>query len=158
MSPLKPTIRESIDAGGRSVMDPSNAGGFVGSSKMKPRSTYRGSLYLKWRSLRADGGIRGGGWRRKGDGRVLRRRREGGDRRGIDVSPPYPREAIVKTIISSMTKPAYLLDITLLTQLKKDCHPSIYTGSALDDCSHWCLAGVPDTWNHLPYAASVTTK
>ncbi|KAK0602230.1 hypothetical protein LWI29_031549 [Acer saccharum] len=72
--------------------------------------------------------------------------------------PPYPGEAIVKTVISSMAKPVYLLDITLLTQLRKDGHPSIYTGSALDDCSHWCLAGVPDTWNHLLYAALVTSK
>ncbi|KAK1582652.1 hypothetical protein Q3G72_017002 [Acer saccharum] len=72
--------------------------------------------------------------------------------------PPHTGEAIVKTVISSMAKPAYLLDITLLTHLRKDGQPSVYTGSALDDCSHWCLAGVPDTWNHLLYAALVTSK
>ncbi|MBA0580039.1 hypothetical protein Gorai_022275 [Gossypium raimondii] len=71
--------------------------------------------------------------------------------------PPVPGEAILKTVLSKMTKPAYLLDITLLTQLRKDGHPSIYAraGPKLIDCSHWCLAGVPDTWNQLLYAALV---
>ncbi|KAJ0700912.1 putative PC-Esterase [Helianthus annuus] len=49
-----------------------------------------------------------------------------------------------------MKHPAYLLDITLLTQLRKDGHPSKYAGGTLD-CSHWCLAGVPDTWNQIMY-------
>ncbi|KAF5949910.1 hypothetical protein HYC85_011903 [Camellia sinensis] len=35
----------------------------------------------------------------------------------------------------------------LLSQLRKDGHPSIYGigGNKGNDCSHWCLAGVPDT-------------
>ncbi|KAJ6972836.1 hypothetical protein NC653_033222 [Populus alba x Populus x berolinensis] len=30
-------------------------------------------------------------------------------------------------------------------------HPSIYAGnrSSIQDCSHWCLPGVPDTWNEF---------
>lgn len=70
-------------------------------------------------------------------------------------APSHPGEAVVKSVISSMTQPVYLLDITLLTQLRKDGHPSVYTGrgTTFDDCSHWCLAGVPDTWNQLLYAA-----
>lgn len=72
--------------------------------------------------------------------------------------PPNPGVAVVKSVISSMVEPAYLLDITLLTQLRKDGHPSIYTGRgpSYRDCSHWCLAGVPDVWNQLLYAALVT--
>ncbi|CAK7351839.1 unnamed protein product [Dovyalis caffra] len=68
--------------------------------------------------------------------------------------PSHPGEAVVRSVISKMARPAYLLDITLLTQLRKDGHPSSYAGkgSALNDCSHWCLAGVPDTWNQLLYA------
>ncbi|KAH9723403.1 protein trichome birefringence-like 42 [Citrus sinensis] len=71
--------------------------------------------------------------------------------------PAHLGEAVVKSVISSMAKPAYLLDITLLTQLRRDGHPSVYTGrgSAFDDCSHWCLAGVPDTWNQLLYTALI---
>ncbi|CAK9134166.1 unnamed protein product [Ilex paraguariensis] len=63
----------------------------------------------------------------------------------------YPGEAVVKSVLSNMTKPVYLLDITFLTQLRKDGHPSKYANGGLD-CSHWCLAGVPDTWNLLLYS------
>ncbi|CAL0310695.1 unnamed protein product [Lupinus luteus] len=67
---------------------------------------------------------------------------------------PYPGVDIVKNIISNITKPVTLLDITLLTQLRIDGHPSIYAGNgpSYNDCSHWCLAGVPDTWNEILYA------
>lgn len=68
--------------------------------------------------------------------------------------PAYPGVDIVKSIISKMEKHVELLDITLLTQLRRDGHPSIYTGrgNSYVDCSHWCLAGVPDTWNQMLYA------
>ncbi|XP_021989376.1 protein trichome birefringence-like 42 [Helianthus annuus] len=62
----------------------------------------------------------------------------------------YVAEQVVKDVISKMKQPAYLLDITLLTQLRKDGHPSKFAGGTLD-CSHWCLAGVPDTWNQIMY-------
>ncbi|PWA47572.1 PMR5 N-terminal domain, PC-Esterase [Artemisia annua] len=62
----------------------------------------------------------------------------------------YTAEQVVTDVIAKMKNPAYLLDITLLTQLRKDGHPSKYAGGALD-CSHWCLAGVPDTWNQILY-------
>ena len=69
--------------------------------------------------------------------------------------PSHPGEAVVRSVISKMARPAYLLDITLLTQLRKDGHPGRYATKSLklNDCSHWCLAGVPDTWNQLLYAA-----
>lgn len=68
--------------------------------------------------------------------------------------PPYPGVDIVKNVLSSMSCPVYLLDITLMTQLRIDGHPSIYTGkgASYDDCSHWCLAGAPDSWNEILYA------
>ncbi|KAJ4765770.1 Protein trichome birefringence [Rhynchospora pubera] len=67
---------------------------------------------------------------------------------------PVPQEAIVKNILSSISKPIYLLDVTFLSQLRKDGHPSKYSGAKFDnDCTHWCLAGVPDTWNQLLYAS-----
>ncbi|KAL0320588.1 UNVERIFIED_CONTAM: protein trichome birefringence-like 42 [Sesamum radiatum] len=61
-----------------------------------------------------------------------------------------PGDAVVKGVLSSMKRPVVLLDIALLTQLRKDGHPSTYADVELD-CSHWCLAGVPDTWNQLLY-------
>ncbi|KAJ4975532.1 hypothetical protein NE237_000638 [Protea cynaroides] len=65
-----------------------------------------------------------------------------------------PEAIVVNKVISRIKTPVYLLDITRLSQLRKDAHPSTYSGdhSGLD-CSHWCLPGVPDTWNQLLYAA-----
>ncbi|PHU04174.1 Protein trichome birefringence-like 42 [Capsicum chinense] len=63
----------------------------------------------------------------------------------------YAGEAVVKSVLSNMTKPVNLLDIALLTQLRKDGHPARFAGGATD-CSHWCVAGVPDAWNELLYA------
>jgi hypothetical protein len=49
------------------------------------------------------------------------------------------------------------LNITYLTEFRKDGHPSKYRepgtpALAPQDCSHWCLPGVPDTWNEFLYA------
>ncbi|KAF4369209.1 hypothetical protein CsatB_030103 [Cannabis sativa] len=76
----------------------------------------------------------------------------------------YPAETrVVDSVIRDMQSPAYLLDITMLSELRKDGHPSIYSGdlspsqranpSRSADCSHWCLPGLPDTWNQLFYTA-----
>lgn len=45
-----------------------------------------------------------------------------------------------------------LLDLTHLSELRADAHPAIWLGRkdavAIwgQDCMHWCLPGVPDTW------------
>ncbi|XP_048321581.2 protein trichome birefringence-like 41 [Ziziphus jujuba] len=67
-------------------------------------------------------------------------------------SPPAAK--VVEQVLSKMRSPVSLLDITTLSQLRKDGHPSIYGNEdgKGNDCSHWCLAGVPDTWNQLLYA------
>ncbi|KAH1091109.1 hypothetical protein J1N35_018366 [Gossypium stocksii] len=64
-----------------------------------------------------------------------------------------PAAAVVNKVLGTMKNPVYLLDITTLSQLRKDAHPSTYGGLSGNDCSHWCLPGLPDTWNHLLYAA-----
>lgn len=54
-----------------------------------------------------------------------------------------------------------LLNVTVMTSLRKDGHSSLYylgpkAGPASvhrQDCSHWCLPGVPDSWNELLYAS-----
>ncbi|KAK7246374.1 hypothetical protein RIF29_41242 [Crotalaria pallida] len=67
-----------------------------------------------------------------------------------------PANNVVNTVLKKMNTPVYLLDITLLSQLRKDAHPSSYSGDhAGNDCSHWCLPGLPDTWNQLLYAALI---
>jgi hypothetical protein len=83
---------------------------------------------------------------------------------GMTYPGAYPDQMrVVDTVIRGMHSPAYLLDITMLSELRKDGHPSIYSGdlspqqradpSGSADCSHWCLPGLPDTWNQLFYAA-----
>ncbi|XP_058108644.1 protein trichome birefringence-like 16 isoform X2 [Magnolia sinica] len=45
-----------------------------------------------------------------------------------------------------------LLDITALSQLRDECHISKYSiksAEGVHDCLHWCLPGVPDTWNEI---------
>ncbi|KAJ0102102.1 hypothetical protein Patl1_04938 [Pistacia atlantica] len=71
---------------------------------------------------------------------------------------PPQAAAIVKEVLSKMSTPVRLLDVTTLSQLRKDGHPSVYglDGKKGNDCSHWCLAGVPDTWNEILYAILVT--
>ncbi|KZV32411.1 protein trichome birefringence-like 10 [Dorcoceras hygrometricum] len=51
-----------------------------------------------------------------------------------------------------------LLNVTGLTSQRKDGHSSLYylgphqVPLHRQDCSHWCLPGVPDSWNELLYA------
>ncbi|KAM3746919.1 hypothetical protein ACB098_06G236500 [Castanea mollissima] len=70
---------------------------------------------------------------------------------------PEPAELVVEKVLGTISKPVYLLNVTTLSQLRKDGHPSFYGifGHRFMDCSHWCLAGVPDTWNELLYAALI---
>ncbi|KAF6170427.1 hypothetical protein GIB67_014357 [Kingdonia uniflora] len=77
---------------------------------------------------------------------------------------PYPDQMrVVQAVMRQIGTPVYLLDITALSELRKDGHPSIYSGDLSPgqranpdrsaDCSHWCLPGLPDTWNQLFYTA-----
>ncbi|KAG9129960.1 hypothetical protein Leryth_007075 [Lithospermum erythrorhizon] len=59
---------------------------------------------------------------------------------------------ILNKVLSRMKKPVYFLDITQLSQYRKDAHPVYYSDHHTMDCSHWCLPGLPDTWNQLMYA------
>ncbi|OEL15351.1 Protein ESKIMO 1 [Dichanthelium oligosanthes] len=66
--------------------------------------------------------------------------------------------------------PVHFVDITGLSELRKDAHTSVHTlrqGKLLTpqqqadpktyaDCIHWCLPGLPDTWNHFLYANIVS--
>lgn len=48
-----------------------------------------------------------------------------------------------------------LLDITALSQLRDEGHISRFSRTAkqgVQDCLHWCLPGVPDTWNEILFA------
>ncbi|XP_051125819.1 protein trichome birefringence-like 43 isoform X2 [Andrographis paniculata] len=64
-------------------------------------------------------------------------------------------ELVLQKILNSMATPVQLLDVTALSQLRIDAHPSFYGGHGVHaavDCTHWCLTGLPDIWNHFLYA------
>ncbi|KAM7278212.1 hypothetical protein ACFE04_005346 [Oxalis oulophora] len=58
-----------------------------------------------------------------------------------------PAVVVVKDVLRNMKNQVTLLDITAASELRKDGHPSLYGLKGSSDCSHWCLSGVPDTWN-----------
>ncbi|CAI9101003.1 OLC1v1038217C1 [Oldenlandia corymbosa var. corymbosa] len=71
----------------------------------------------------------------------------------------YPSKMIVlENILKNMKTPVSYLNVTRLTDYRKDGHPSVYRkvhpseDLQIQDCSHWCLPGVPDTWNEILYA------
>ncbi|XP_026387275.1 protein trichome birefringence-like 2 isoform X2 [Papaver somniferum] len=69
---------------------------------------------------------------------------------------------IEESVLQQMKAPVTYMNISRLTDYRKDGHPSVYgknyktdqeRAAAVQDCSHWCLPGVPDTWNELLYAS-----
>ncbi|KAK9723618.1 hypothetical protein RND81_05G012800 [Saponaria officinalis] len=49
------------------------------------------------------------------------------------------------------------MNVTYLSESRTDGHPSIHREPitpqpVVEDCSHWCLPGVPDTWNEILYS------
>ncbi|PKA49595.1 hypothetical protein AXF42_Ash004135 [Apostasia shenzhenica] len=79
------------------------------------------------------------------------------------LSPYPPKMRVLEAVIGRMKTPVSYLNITRMTDFRKDAHPSIYRKQNLtdeerqaperfQDCSHWCLPGVPDSWNELLYA------
>nr|GLL40145.1 protein trichome birefringence-like 36 [Ipomoea trifida] len=78
------------------------------------------------------------------------------------LSHPHVAELVVilKQVLRKTSFPVYLQDITSMSALRRDAHPSIYNkvvGPSQNqhmreygsDCSHWCLPGVPDIWNEM---------
>ncbi|GAB2225806.1 hypothetical protein Droror1_Dr00021573 [Drosera rotundifolia] len=62
-----------------------------------------------------------------------------------------PGVNLVKEVFSHMKNPPIFLDVTLLTALRPDAHPQQYATRVhtTGDCTHWCIAGVPDIWNQM---------
>ncbi|WOL06626.1 protein trichome birefringence-like [Canna indica] len=76
--------------------------------------------------------------------------------------------SILESVMSRMKTPVSYLNVSRMTDYRKDAHPSIYNKPNLteeerrsperfQDCSHWCLPGVPDSWNEILYARLLTT-
>ncbi|KAI3986907.1 hypothetical protein MKX01_014608 [Papaver californicum] len=72
---------------------------------------------------------------------------------------------VIRDVFSETKVPITLLNITQLSEYRKDAHTSIYKKQwspltpeqlanpvSYADCTHWCLPGLQDTWNELLYA------
>ncbi|XP_052173606.1 protein trichome birefringence-like 3 [Diospyros lotus] len=71
--------------------------------------------------------------------------------------------SVVAQVVEKMKVPVTFINITQLSEYRKDGHSSVYGelgGKMLTDeqkadpvhyadCIHWCLPGVPDTWNQI---------
>ncbi|KAK1353518.1 Protein trichome birefringence [Heracleum sosnowskyi] len=74
-----------------------------------------------------------------------------------------PMMKVVEKVLRNARTPVSYLNITRMTDYRKDGHPSMYRKKHMSskekeltmqfqDCSHWCLPGVPDLWNEILYA------
>ncbi|GAB4834028.1 Protein trichome birefringence-like 35 [Ancistrocladus abbreviatus] len=73
-----------------------------------------------------------------------------------------PTMRMVDKVLSRLGSKVTVLNITQLSEYRKDAHPSTYRKfwetlspeqlskpESYSDCIHWCLPGVPDVWNEL---------
>ena len=81
----------------------------------------------------------------------------------ININDFFPYLDVLEKVLKGMKAPVFYLNITRMSDFRKDAHPSIFTKPYLteeerraperfQDCTHWCLPGVPDTWNEIVYA------
>ncbi|GER43291.1 trichome birefringence-like [Striga asiatica] len=97
--------------------------------------------------------------------------------KGLPVTPPVAPEAGLDMVLKHMVEQLFsiknngtnvetrlvnqhlyralegsnfqILDITRMSEFRADAHPSTAGGKRHDDCMHWCLPGLTDTWNDL---------
>lgn len=88
----------------------------------------------------------------------------------LDVGTDRRLLAIAQSITGLMRVPVHFMKITALSEYRKDAHTSLYSArrgklvmreqmanpAVHADCTHWCLPGLPDTWNELLYARIIS--
>jgi hypothetical protein len=68
---------------------------------------------------------------------------------GVNKEARLVNSAIEKALIGTDIR---LLNLTYMSEFRADAHPAIWLGKKDavaewgQDCMHWCLPGVPDTW------------
>ncbi|OMO58571.1 PC-Esterase [Corchorus capsularis] len=57
---------------------------------------------------------------------------------------------IIIDVVKKMTTPVTVLHVTPMGAFRSDAHVGTWSDNpSVPDCSHWCLPGVPDTWNEI---------
>ncbi|CAN6475719.1 unnamed protein product [Victoria cruziana] len=61
-----------------------------------------------------------------------------------------PFSEIVSDVMSVRRAPVVVLNVTFMSAFRSDAHIGNWGDTPLvEDCSHWCLPGVPDAWNEI---------
>ncbi|KAK4751965.1 hypothetical protein SAY87_020763 [Trapa incisa] len=61
-------------------------------------------------------------------------------------------DAILK-VVKRMVVPVTALHVTLMGAYRSDAHVGTWSDNpSVPDCSHWCLPGVPDSWNEVLFS------
>ncbi|KAL6865060.1 hypothetical protein ACP4OV_016211 [Aristida adscensionis] len=91
----------------------------------------------------------------------------------LELGTDWDLFATAQRVTKAMKKvPVHFINITALSEIRKDGHTSVHTlrqGKLLTkeqqanprkfaDCIHWCLPGVPDTWNEFVYGHIVSSS
>ncbi|KAK8531754.1 hypothetical protein V6N13_131112 [Hibiscus sabdariffa] len=90
----------------------------------------------------------------------------------LDVGTDRRLFVIANNITQTMKVKVHFINITSLSEYRKDAHTSVYTirqGKMLSpeqkadpatfaDCIHWCLPGLPDTWNEFLYTRIIANS
>ncbi|OAY46270.1 protein ESKIMO 1 [Manihot esculenta] len=90
--------------------------------------------------------------------------------RRLNVGTDRRLLVIASNLTETMKVPVHFINITTLSEYRKDAHTSVYTirqGKMLTpeqqadpttyaDCIHWCLPGLPDTWNEFIYTRIIS--
>eukprot|EP00262_Sarcandra_glabra_P000893 TRINITY_DN10938_c0_g2_i2.p1 TRINITY_DN10938_c0_g2~~TRINITY_DN10938_c0_g2_i2.p1 ORF type:complete len:155 (-),score=19.66 TRINITY_DN10938_c0_g2_i2:335-799(-) len=65
---------------------------------------------------------------------------------GTNVEVRLVNEHLYKALKGSSFR---MLDVTHMSEFRADAHPSTAGGKKHEDCMHWCLPGIADSWNDL---------
>ncbi|KAJ4838050.1 hypothetical protein Tsubulata_029672 [Turnera subulata] len=61
-----------------------------------------------------------------------------------------PFSDIITKVVKEAAIPVTVMHVTPMGAFRSDAHVGTWSDNpAVPDCSHWCLPGVPDTWNEI---------
>jgi GDSL/SGNH-like Acyl-Esterase family found in Pmr5 and Cas1p len=77
------------------------------------------------------------------------------DRNGTNVESRLVNQHLFQVLKGTRF---HILDVTSMSEFRADAHPSTTSGKKHEDCTHWCLSGLPDIWNDIVVATVVALQ
>lgn len=60
---------------------------------------------------------------------------------------------IIRKVVKNMSVPVTTMHVTPMGSYRSDAHVGTWSDNpTVPDCSHWCLPGLPDTWNQILFS------